>query len=76
MERLILKALDFNLVAPTPLTFLHRFLKAAEVEQLQTSDLAQSVELLSQTIAGLSKVSPEIAHTLNCTLTLYTLKAL
>lgn len=57
MERLILKALDFNIVAPTPLTFLLRFLKATEVEQLQTSGPTQTVELLGQTITVLSRVS-------------------
>lgn len=34
MERQILKTLDFNLLAPTTHTFLLRYLKAAEAEQL------------------------------------------
>ena len=34
MEMLVLKALDFNLLAPTVHTFLLRYLKAAEAEQL------------------------------------------
>lgn len=55
MERLILGALDFRLVAPTPYTFLLRFLKAAEAEQLQTS-AHDSMELVTQSIAALAKV--------------------
>ncbi len=62
MERLVLKALDFNIVAPTALTFLLRFLKAAEVEQLQASGPAQTVELMGQTIAVLSNVSSVMEH--------------
>ena len=56
MERLILKALDFNLTAPTTYTFLLRFLKAAEAEQLQTTSPMESVDLLIQTIEALAKV--------------------
>lgn len=63
MERLILKALDFNLVAPTTYTFLLRYLKAADAEQIQTSG-GNSAALLSLTIAALAKVCAQIhAHT-------------
>ena len=55
MERLILQTLDFNLVAPTPYTFLLRYLKAAEAEQLQTLG-DDPVELTGQTIESLAKV--------------------
>ena len=56
MERLILQTLDFNLVAPTTYTFLLRYLKAAEAEQLQTLG-DDPVELTGQTIESLAKVS-------------------
>ena len=33
MEAVVLKALDFNLLAPTVHTFLQRYLRVSEVEQ-------------------------------------------
>ena len=59
MERLILQALDFNLVAPTPYTFLLRYLKAAEAEQLQTLG-DDPIELTGQTIESLAKVGSHL----------------
>ena len=59
MERLILQTLDFNLVAPTPYTFLLRYLKAAEAEQLQTLG-DDPVELTGQTIESLAKVGSHL----------------
>ena len=59
MERLILQTLDFNLVAPTPYTFLLRYLKAAEAEQLQTLG-DDPIELIGQTIESLAKVGSHL----------------
>lgn len=59
MERLILQTLNFNLVAPTTDTFLQRFLRAAEAEQLHTR--AGGAEMLTQTIATLAKYLCELA---------------
>ena len=72
MERLILKALDFNITAPTVHVFLLRYLKAAEAEQLHPTAATaigqtfqpfggmvakDSVEIVMQSISSLSEVS-------------------
>lgn len=58
MERLILQALDYRLIAPSSATFLHRYLRAAE------SDVFVGDSELSCRIANLSKVQglPLAAH--------------
>ena len=50
MERLILQALDYHLIAPSSSTFLHRYLRAGE------SDMFVGDSELSCRIANLSKV--------------------
>ncbi len=42
MEAIVLKALDFNLLAPTIDTFLQRYLRVSEVEQEQACPLRQA----------------------------------
>ena len=59
MERLILQTLDFNLVAPTPYSFLQHYLKAAETEQLQTS--GEVTQLTGQTFEALAMYLCELA---------------
>ena len=70
MEHLILKVLDFNLAGPTIQTFLLRYLKASEAEQLQplktnpevtSSDMTggkvtEDRQVTSQTITSLAMV--------------------
>ena len=60
MERLILQTLDYNLVAPTPYSFLQHYMKAAETEKLQTlgEDAAQ---LTGQTFEALAMYLCELA---------------
>ena len=59
MEHLILQTLDFNLVAPTPYSFLQHYLKAAETEQLQTS--GEVTQLTGQTFEALAMYLCELA---------------
>ena len=64
MERLILKALDFNLSAPNTHIFLLRYLKASDADLLPSQPLPShgmvkltpDLQLLSQTITSLSMV--------------------